>query len=198
MPHNELRVSPCCTPLRPAACRFIVEAYRRYRYNLFLVGHNSPVSTVVPRILPLTFIHHRWQLTNSYPEVSANQARSACAQMCPRSKSTQPLQHQPRRSDDLAAAPAHAHVACITTSSDFVVADGQPACAQVRLDFSYFEYPNIEVRHSTGLARCPLFPGVSAHPQSASARTCIGQPGYPELGLCRGLLRSAELNSCSP
>ncbi len=53
-----------------------MEAYRRYRYNLFLVGHNSPLSTAVPRFLPLTFIHDRWQLTNRYPEVSAKQARS--------------------------------------------------------------------------------------------------------------------------
>ena len=53
-----------------------MELYRRYRYNLFLVGHNSPISTVVPRFVPITFIHNRWQLTNSYPEVSADQARA--------------------------------------------------------------------------------------------------------------------------
>ena len=56
-----------------------MELYRRYRYNLFLVGHNSPISTIVPRILPLTFIHNRWQLTNSYPEVSAKQVRASQA-----------------------------------------------------------------------------------------------------------------------
>jgi FAD/FMN-containing dehydrogenase len=60
---------------------FIVEAYRRYRYNLFLVGHNSPISTIVPRITPITFIHNRWQLTNSYPEVSAKQACASRANL---------------------------------------------------------------------------------------------------------------------
>lgn len=39
--------------------QFIVEAYREYRYNLFLKGHNGWLSENVPRYLPLTFINHR-------------------------------------------------------------------------------------------------------------------------------------------
>ena len=117
-----------------------MEAYRRYRYNLFLVGHNSPVSTVVPRVLPLTFIHHRWQLTNSYPEVSANQARSAFVGYVHTSGSRSPL--GPIRSDD--PDPARADAARLVAMLTLCVLATLPA--QVRLDFSYFEYPNIEVR----------------------------------------------------
>ena len=57
--------------------QLIVEAYRRYRYMLFLGGHNGFLSATVPRFFPLAFINHRFQFTNHYPEVSATQVRCA-------------------------------------------------------------------------------------------------------------------------